>query len=79
MYRVFSFQITKEQRVEETTFITFTFVWFNQENFEKISKVFINSITDFSSLIKNVVSSAHVVYRNGFFENIKAIDIFILH
>ena len=41
-----------------------------------MSKVFINSITDFSSLRKNVVSSAHAAY---FFKNIKAINIFILH
>ena len=34
------------------------------ENVEKISKVFINSITGFSSLRKNVVWSAYAVYRN---------------
>ena len=34
------------------------------ENFEKISKIFINSITDFVSLKKKVVSSAYAVHRN---------------
>ena len=36
------------------------------ENFEKISKDFINSITDFSPLRKNEVSSAYSVHRNVF-------------
>ena len=33
---------------------------------EGISKVFINSITDFSSLRKNIISSAYAMYRNIF-------------
>ena len=32
------------------------------ENFENVSKMFINSITDFVSLRKKVVSSAYAVY-----------------
>ena len=34
------------------------------ENFENVLKMFINSITDFVSLRKKVVSSAYAVYRN---------------
>ena len=34
------------------------------ENFEDVSKMFINSITDFVSLRKKVDSSAYAVYRN---------------
>ena len=34
------------------------------ENFENVSKMFINSITDFVSLRKKVVSSAYAVYWN---------------
>ena len=36
----------------------------SSENFENVSKMFINSITDFVSLRKKVVSPAHAVYRN---------------
>ena len=36
----------------------------SSENFENVSKMFINSITDFVSLRKKVVSSAYAVYRN---------------
>ena len=35
------------------------------ENFENVSKMFINSITDFVSLRKKVVSSAYAFYRNA--------------
>ena len=34
------------------------------ENFENVSKMFIKSIEDFTSLRKKVVSSAHALYRN---------------
>ena len=34
------------------------------ENFKNASKMFINSITDFVSVRKKVVSSAYAVYRN---------------
>ena len=34
------------------------------ESFENVSKMFINSITDFVSLRKKIVSSAYAVYRN---------------
>ena len=36
----------------------------SSENFENVSKMFINSITDFVSLRKKLVSSAYAVYRN---------------
>ena len=36
------------------------------ENIEKISKIFINSITDFLLLRKNVVSSEYALYSNVF-------------
>ena len=35
------------------------------ENFENVGKMFINSITDFVSLRKKVVSSAYAFYRNA--------------
>ena len=40
------------------------------ENVERISKVFINSIIDFSSLRKNLVLSTYAVHRNVFFSKI---------
>ena len=37
---------------------------FSPENFQNVSKMFTNSITDFVSLRKKVVLSAYAVYRN---------------
>ena len=37
---------------------------FSSENFENVSKMFINSITDFLSLRKKVVLPAYAVYRD---------------
>ena len=45
-------------------YLTLAFIGLSPENFENVSKMFINSTTDFLSLRKKVVSSAYGVYRN---------------